>query len=86
MNAFHCVAFKPKERRSASASLARASALSSTNSLTERREAAAAAFKTSLASRVSRKSSFSLRVVRNAISLFPFLSSIGMLPDNVKTN
>jgi hypothetical protein len=39
-----------------------------------------------LASRVSRKSSFSLRVVRNAISLFPFLSSIGMLPDNVKTN
>src|SRR5208282_978674 len=61
--AFHCTSFKLKILRSASASSARANALSSTNSLTEQREVAAAALSVRLAWRVSRRSSFSLRVV-----------------------
>src|SRR5437763_836757 len=67
-NFFHCAAFSPNLRRSARASSARAKALSSTNSLTERFEAAAAACNAVLASGVSRKSSFSLRVVRADIN------------------
>lgn len=71
--AFHCAALRPKVRRSASASSARASALSKTNSLTERWEAAAAACSARLASRVRRRSSFSLRVVvRVVVAPFRF--------------
>jgi hypothetical protein len=55
-------------RLSAKASLARANALSRTNSLTERLEAAAAACKVCFALRVSLKSSFSLRVERGDIA------------------
>jgi hypothetical protein len=86
MNAFHCVAFRPKERRSASASSALASALSSTNSLTDRRKAAAAACNASLSARLSRKSSFSLRVVRDGTLLPPYNTRLAALPDNVKTS
>src|SRR5712691_10680547 len=58
-NAFQRAASSPKCWRSGKASWARSSALSSTNSLTERREACAAAFSTRFASGVRRKSSFS---------------------------
>jgi len=68
-NAFHCVALRPKRRRSASASSALARALSSTNSLSERRNAAAAVCKATLSSGLSRRSSLSLRVARNGIAL-----------------
>src|SRR5271157_540107 len=67
-NAFHCVAFSPKVRRSARASSARASALSKTNSLTDRLEAAAAALNAVFALRVSRRSSFSLRRERDGMA------------------
>src|SRR5208283_3312382 len=83
-NAFHCAAFSPKVRRSARASSARASALSRTNSLTERLEAAAAALNAVLALRVNRRSSFSLRRERGGM-IPPALLRLSGLPDNVKT-
>src|SRR5271166_3219023 len=83
-NAFHCVAFSPKVRRSASASSAQASALSRTNSLTEQLEAAAAARNAVFALRVNRRSSFSLRRERDDI-LTPSAARLPSLPDNVKT-
>src|SRR5208282_4228727 len=85
MNAFHCAEFSPKVRRSARASSARASALSRTNSLTERLEAAAAARKAVLALRVNRRSSFSLRRERDGMAT-PSLLRLSGLPDNVKTH
>ncbi len=66
--AFHCAVFSPKVRRSARASSARANALSRTNSLTERLEAAAAARNAVLALRVSRRSSFSVRRERDGMA------------------
>ena len=82
-NAFHCSALSPKNRRSARVSPALASALSRTNSLTERCETEAAAFSVSFASRVRRRSSFSVRVLRDGIKRFVF--RLRGLPDNVKT-
>lgn len=83
-NAFHCVALRPKDRRSASASSARAKALSSTNSLTERCETAAAACRARFALRVSRRSSFSLRVVR--VAIIPFHSDVNDFARQCKDN
>jgi hypothetical protein len=69
ISAFHCVGLRPNPRRSACVSSARASALSSTNSLTERCETAAAACSARLALRVvlaGINSSFSLDINRFA--------------------
>jgi hypothetical protein len=60
--AAHCLAFRPKRRRSGNVSSARARALSRTNSLTDRRAAKAAICKARLADGVKRRSSFWLRV------------------------
>src|SRR5262249_27737015 len=68
INAFHLAVDNPKVRRSASASSARANALSRTNSLTDRFEAAAAACNAAFAAGVNRRSSFSLRNGRDGIS------------------
>jgi hypothetical protein len=61
-NAFHCTAPRRKVCRSASTSLARCNALTSTNSLSEQCATAAADCKACLAPRVIRKLSFSLRL------------------------
>src|SRR5579859_98572 len=60
-NAAHWTASSPKRRRSGKVSSARAIALSSTNSLTDRALADAAACSTCFAAGVRRKSSFSVR-------------------------
>src|SRR5215472_8190007 len=78
-NAFHCLASSPNVRRSAKASSARAKALSSTNSLTERCATAAAACNARFAFFVSRRSSFSVRVVRDDMCA-PSISAYRLCP------
>ena len=72
--AFHCDALRAKTRRSARVSSMRDKALSNTNSLTDRCATAATAFRVRFALRVKRKSSFSVRVVCDAINIFIFKS------------
>src|SRR6202011_2369155 len=63
-NAPHLFASRVNTRRSASRSSASLSAVSRTNSLTDLRSASAAARKVCFAARLSRRSSFSVRLVR----------------------
>src|ERR1700730_1379613 len=84
--ASHPLASSVKIRRSASRSSASLSAVSSTNSLTDLRSAAAAACRVFLAARLNRRSSFSVRLVRWVIFLPQVADGYHNLPDNVTTN
>ena len=85
---FHWPASRPKRVRSVSVSSARTSALSRTNSLTDRRDKLAADLKLVLrlrrASAVELGSSVDLSPVM-LLNLLGFVSSIPRLPDNVMT-